>query len=184
LALADGMEIIALIALLQCQNEGRVNQNLSRAGAGQSGMMARNALFTRLIVMVTREFSSSRECDMHIGRAFDLLNGDTRAIFEGIGSAAEMAAAIGQWQRLRGDHRLQSLSHFRDKQTAHLGVKNDSIPAITYSEVFGFAQATVDLVDQIAAATRMANVKIRATSTRSRRPRRSGSRGKTGLSPD
>jgi len=136
-ALSDGMEIVALMALLRSQNENGVNANLSNAGAAQASIVVRNSLFTRLVLMVTREFAlPSREGDLHLGRAFELLKGDTLAIFQGVGSPVELAAAIEQWQRLRGDHRLPGLIHFRDKQTAHLGAQKDNIPAPTYTELF------------------------------------------------
>jgi hypothetical protein len=98
---------------------------------------------------------------MHLGRAFDLLQGDTLAVFHGVGSPVEIVAAIAQWQKLRGDHRLQRVLQFRDKQLAHLGTLKDDIPPPIYSDVFSFSEETVDLIDRLAAGTGMANVKVR-----------------------
>ena len=160
LALGHGMEIVALIALLQTLNDGDAPAKLSDVGAGQAGIVVRNALLSQLILLVSREFAESREGDLHLGRAFELLEGDTLAIFQGVGSPVEIAAATAQWQKLRGDHRLQRISHFRDKQTAHLGARKD-IPPPIYTELFSFAEDPVSLIDRLAAGTGMANIKVR-----------------------
>jgi alkanesulfonate monooxygenase SsuD/methylene tetrahydromethanopterin reductase-like flavin-dependent oxidoreductase (luciferase family) len=161
LALRDGKEIVVLVAVLRSKNEGGVNWKLSDGGAGYAGTAVQNALFTRLILMVTRAFAESREGDLHLGRAFELLTGDTLESFQRVGLPAEIAAAAEQWQKLRADQRLNSLSHFRDKQTAHLGVLKDSIPAAKYGDLFNVAEAAVDLIDRLAAGLGMAKVKIR-----------------------
>jgi hypothetical protein len=162
LALGDGMEIVVVMALLQIGNENGVSANLSNAGAAQAGIIVRNSLFTRLILMVTREFASpSREGDLHIGRAFELLKGDTLAIFQGVGSPDDISAATDQWKKLRDDQRLNSLIHFRDKKTAHLGSSKPNIPAAINKDLFALGEATVDLIDRPAKGAAMANVKIR-----------------------
>lgn len=162
LALGDDMEIVVLMTLLQSGNENGVSANLSNAGAGQAGIVVRNSLFARLILMITREFARSREGDMHLGRAFELLEGDTLAIFEGVGSPDDLRAAIDKWKKIRDDQRLNSLIHFRDKETAHLGVKNPNIPAAINKDLFDLGEATVDLIDRLAKGTGMANVKVRS----------------------
>jgi hypothetical protein len=111
--------------------------------------------------MVTREFSKSRDGDLHLGRAIELLEGDTLAIFQGIGSPDDLSAAIENWKKLRGDQRLNSLVHFRDKQTAHLGSSDPKIPPAINKDLFALAEATVDLIDRLAKGTRMADIKIR-----------------------
>jgi hypothetical protein len=150
LALGDGMEIVVLMALLQTGNENGVSANLSNAGAAQAGIIVRNSLFTRLSLMVTREFASpSREGDLHIGRAFELLKNDTLAIFQGVVSPDDIS------------QRLNSLIHFRDKKAAHLGASRPNIPAAINKDLFALSEATVDLIDCLAKGTAMANVKIR-----------------------
>jgi hypothetical protein len=161
LALGDAMEIVALITILETGNEGGVNDSLSNAGAGQAGIVVRNSLFARLILLVTREFARSREGDLHLGRAFDLLRGDTLAIFQGVGSSDDLSAAIDQWEGLRGDQRLNSLNHFRDKQTAHIGASDPNIPPAINNDLFALGNAVVDLVDRLAKGTGMTNVKVR-----------------------
>lgn len=161
LALGDGMEIVVLMALLQSQNENSVNAKLAAANAGEAGAFVRNSLFAWLIVKLTREFATSREGDLHLGRAFELLRGDTLAIFQGVGSPVDINAAMDQWKKLRDDQRLNSLIHFRDKKTAHLGASNPNIPAALYKDVFALGEATVDLIDRLAKGTGITNLKIR-----------------------
>ncbi len=161
LALGDGMEIVVLMALLETGNKNRISESLSDAGAAQAGIVARNALFTRLITLITREYAKSRDGDMHLARAFELLEGDTLAIFQGVGSPDDLSAAIEDWKKLQGDQRLNSLIHFRDKQTAHLGASSPNIPPAINKDLFALGDATVDLIDRLAKGTRMANVKIR-----------------------
>jgi hypothetical protein len=98
---------------------------------------------------------------MHLGHAFELLEGDTLAIFQGVGSPDDLRAAIDEWKKIRDDQRLNSLIHFRDKETAHLGVKNPNIPAAINKDLFALGEATVDLIDRLAKGAGMANVKIR-----------------------
>jgi hypothetical protein len=59
------------------------------------------------------------------------------------------------WNKCRGDHRLQRITHFRDKYTAHLGEPKD-IPEPEYGELFEFGLATVEVIDLLALATRVA----------------------------
>jgi hypothetical protein len=155
------MEIVVLTALLESGNKNGVNAKLSNAGAGQAGIVVRNSLFTRLVLMITRAFAQSRDGDMHLGRAFELLKGHTLVIFQGVGSPDDLAAAMDDWKRIRDDQRLSSLIHFRDKQTAHLGLQNPNVPVAINKDLFAIGEATVDLVDSLAKGTGMANVKIR-----------------------
>lgn len=128
LALGDGMELVVLMTLLESGNTNGISESLSDAGAAQASIIVRNSLFTRLVKMVTREFAKSRDGDMHLGRAIELLEGHTLAIFQGIGSPDDLSGAIEAWKKLRSDQRLNSLIQFRDKKTAHLGLSHPGIP--------------------------------------------------------
>jgi hypothetical protein len=162
LARGDGMEISALAMLLQNSNEGGVNKILSNAGAGQAALVVRNSLFARLILLVTREFAKkSRERDLHLGRAFELLEGDTLAILQDVGSSKETTAAIDKSKKLRGDQRLNSLNHFRDKNTAHLGVSDPNIPPAINNDLFDLSEEVIDLIDHLAEGIGLTKVKIR-----------------------
>jgi hypothetical protein len=119
LARGDGMEIVALMTLLETGNKNGISDSLSDAGAALAGIVVRNALFTRLITLITREYAKSREGDMHLGRAFELLEGDTLAIFQGVGSPDDLSAAIEDWKKLRGDQRLSSLVARFNNLSAH-----------------------------------------------------------------
>ena len=46
-ALRDGIEIVTLIAVMETQNRGGVNERLSDAGAGHAAMVIRNAILCR-----------------------------------------------------------------------------------------------------------------------------------------
>ena len=162
LALGDGMEIVALSTLLQSGNEGDVNKRLSDAGAGQAAIVVRNSLFARLILLVTREFAkNSRDGDLHLGRAFELLEGDTLRILQDIGSSTKVITATNQWNKLRGDQRLNSLMHFRDKNTAHLGVSNPNIPPAINKDLIALGEELVDVIDNLAEGIGLTKIKIR-----------------------
>jgi alkanesulfonate monooxygenase SsuD/methylene tetrahydromethanopterin reductase-like flavin-dependent oxidoreductase (luciferase family) len=161
LALGDGMEMVVLMTLLESGNKNGISKSLSDAGAAQASIVVHNSLFTRLITMIAREFAKSRDGDMHLGRAIELLEEDTLAIFQGVGSPDDLSAAIEDWKKLRGDQRLNSLTHFRDKQTAHLGSTNPDIPPAINKELFSLGEATVDLIDRLAKGTGMTHIKIR-----------------------
>ena len=119
-ALRDGVQIVVLIAVMETQNKGGVNERLPDAGAAHAAIVIRNAILCRLATMIMRELASpSRGGDLHIGRAIELLKGDTLAYFRRVGSAKKLDAAIGQWKKLGADHRHERLKQFRDKEAAH-----------------------------------------------------------------
>jgi AbiU2 len=150
----DGIEIRQIVELLEIQNNEGVNDALSQTDATTAALMLRNALMTRLVMLVSRVYASSREDDMHVGRAFDLL-GDNAVMNEirTRGPAGSLDDAIGTWRRLKGDHRLPKIKQFRDKYTAHLGKPNPKMPLPEFNELFSFAQETTVLLDKLARAT-------------------------------
>jgi hypothetical protein len=160
-ALRDGIEMVTLIAVMETQNKDGVTGRLSDAGAAQAGIVIRNAILCRLATMVMREFARSRDGDLHIGRAIELLKGNTLAHFRRVGSADKLEVAIAQWKKLRGDHRHERLKEFRDKEAAHIGMYDPKVPKPLWGELLEFCEATIDLIDLLAAGTGMANVKVR-----------------------
>ena len=162
LALTDASEILVIIALLETQNSDDINHRVSEAGAAQAGIVIRNSLIGRLVTLVTRAYAESRPGDLHLQRAFDLLkdNPSIRLRLEANGSSVTLSAAEKHWQECRGNHRREQISHFRDKLTVHLGQPR-SIPMPVYSDLFGFANATIDGIEKLAFAIGLANVKIR-----------------------
>lgn len=151
---ADALEILQLIALLKAQNTNNVNKGLSRAGAGRAAMTARNALITRLTLLVVRCYAKPRDGDLHIRKAFDIIAKDARASEELMRrhSGDKLKSAQAQWSLCRGDHRLQRLEHFRDKYTAHLSEPDEQIPLPKYDELFPFAVETAKLMESLAHA--------------------------------
>jgi hypothetical protein len=116
-------------------------------------------VLTRIILLVARCYVKSRDGDLHIRRAFDLLRiPAVRAEFKE--REAAIVAAEVEMQRLRGDNRLQELSHFRDKYTAHLGESTGTSRPI-YKEFFALAEDTVTLIEMLAHAIGIANTQVR-----------------------
>ena len=113
----------------------------------------RNAL-SRLVLLVSRVYAPAREHDMHVGRAFDLLEDPAvKAKLAGRGPPGSLGQAIEAWQKLEGDHRLPKIKQFRDKYTAHLGKPKPEIPLPEFRELFSFAHDTTKLLDQLARVT-------------------------------
>jgi hypothetical protein len=160
LAYSDAMEIVSLIEILETQNSGGVNENISKAAAGAAGIVVRNSLITRLVIVVTRAYADARPGDLHLQRGFDLLkDAQVRSEFEGLGLQATLIEAEKHWQRCKGDNRMRTLRHFRDKYTAHLGQPKET-PLPLYQEMFAAAVATVAAMEKLAFATGVANVPV------------------------
>ena len=148
----DAQEILQIISLMRVQNSNNVNKNLSNAGAGGAAITARNALIARLTLLVSRCYSRSREGDLHIGRAYELIARDQRVSAElsrrGPKTSVKDAQAI--WARCKGDHRLARIDHFRHKFTAHISTPNAEIPIPNYDELFSFAVETTKVIQALA----------------------------------
>lgn len=151
---SDALEIMQLIALMKAQNTNNVNKGLTKEGAGRAAITARNALITRLTLLVVRCYAKPRDGDLHIRRAFDIIAKDNRISEELMRrhSGETLKAAQAMWHLCRGDHRLQRLEHFRDKYTAHLSEPNEDIPLPKYDELFPFATETAKLMESLAHA--------------------------------
>jgi hypothetical protein len=157
-SLSHGMEILSLVELLEAQNTGGVNKNLAEADLGNSLIVIRNAMMSRLVLLVAREFSKPLETDKNLHRAVNLLGTPmVREIFSK--NSAALTEAVDYFKKCKGDHRLQKIRHFRDKFTAHIG-EPEEIPLPAYEELFSFARKAVRCIDQIAAATGLADKKI------------------------
>jgi hypothetical protein len=150
----DGIEIRQIVEILRVQNEDGANDELSKTDASAAAMMVRNGLLTRLVLLVSRVYAPPRKDDMHVARAFKLLN-DTavKAEIATRGPESSLDEALKTWEELKADPRLPKVKHFRDKYTAHLGKPNPKIPLPEFQEVFGFARETTSLLDQLARCT-------------------------------
>jgi hypothetical protein len=135
-----------------------VNERLAEAGLGNPAIAIRNAMMTRIVLMIAREFSEPRETDRNLHRAVDLLSDATvRQIFSKNSEA--IAEAEAHFRKCKGDNRLSEIRHFRDKYTAHIGEPKGT-PLPKYKDLFSFANEMVDCIDLIAKATGTAVVKI------------------------
>ena len=72
-AFVDGIELLHLIEVLQRQNTGGVNDKLNAAGAGGAATYVRNAIISRIVLIVAGAYAPARRGDLHLRRAFDLL---------------------------------------------------------------------------------------------------------------
>jgi hypothetical protein len=156
IALQNALEILLLIELLETQNGNGINESISDAGAGGAGIVVRNSLITRLVLLVSQCCSIPRPRDLHLERGFDLLeeasgdlNHDSQAIAE----------AQAYFARCKGDARREKVKHFRDKYTAHLG-EPKTTPKPAYKEVYSFARDTVTCIEKFAHAIGIADTLI------------------------
>ncbi|MFY9958102.1 hypothetical protein [Bradyrhizobium sp.] len=94
----DGIEISQIIEILRVQNEGGVNDELSKTDAAQAAMMIRNGLLTRLVLLVSRVYAPTRKHDMHVARAFELLmDPAVKAEIETRGPHGSLKEALENW---------------------------------------------------------------------------------------
>jgi lysyl-tRNA synthetase, class I len=161
-ALDDALRILALVALLKKQNTGGVNARLFKAGAGSASTAIRNAMIADLVLLISRAYADSKANDSHLRVAAELLKSDhvAREIFDSANRETKVADFEACWAKCRGDNRLQKITHFRDKYTAHLGEPKD-IPEPEYRELFEFADATAEAMELLALATGVAVKRIR-----------------------
>ena len=91
-ALSDAEEITLLIALIEEQNKGGVNKKLNEAGAGNAGMVLRNALIARLVTLIARSYAKPKDGDLHLRVAVNLLmTKTTREVVEAGNDADKLA---------------------------------------------------------------------------------------------
>jgi hypothetical protein len=149
---SDALEILQLIAILEAQNTNHVNKGLNEAGAGRAAATVKNALITRLTVLVTRCYSKSKDGDAHARQAFDIIAKDDRVSAELAKRNKKGVLKNSQdaWASLLGDNRLHLIKHFRDKFTAHLGKPEKDTPLPKYNELFSFAIETTEILETLA----------------------------------
>jgi hypothetical protein len=152
-AFVDAIELLQLIEVMKGQNKDPVNAKLSEAGAAGAAMVVRNAVLSRIVLFIAGAYAPSRPNDLHLRRAFDLL--DRPGVRTEVGlmaSAPILDNAVILWARCKGDHRLRPIKHFRDKYTAHSS-KPEDIPLPLYDDVFSFARDTMMVMDVLARGT-------------------------------
>ena len=109
-AFETGMEILQIIELMERQNTGRINGNISDAGAARAGITIRNSLTARLVILVAGAFAKTRRGDKHLRKGFEEM------MDPGLRSQLSMdqqafADAEAMWLRLQTDPRLATIKH-------------------------------------------------------------------------
>jgi hypothetical protein len=150
---ADGfVDAIDALSIIETLEAGNTLAAVAAVNAAHTDAVAQciyRALWSRLILVVTRAYAAARPGDQHAQCAFDLLkNPAIRQDVEKAGDAAALAEAIALWAKCRGDHMLNSIRAFRDKQIAHWGQMRVQAPIINY--LFTFSRATADALERLA----------------------------------
>jgi hypothetical protein len=150
----DALEIIALIEVMERQNQGRVLTKLSDEGAGSAGIVIRNALIARITILVARPFAPLRKGDRHLRRAFDdlLKVPGVRQHIDPDGGNSDLLEAERLWSDAQIDPRRASVEHFRHKHTAHLGEPRPGVAYPDYSDFFSFARKIARVMEKLAHA--------------------------------
>jgi AbiU2 len=147
------LEILQLVEVMEMQNRGRINGNLSDSGAARAGIVVRNSLIARITLLVAGAFSPVRQGDRHLRQAFECLKDpQTRATIEKQGSAKILQEASDLWDELNIDPLLRTIKHFRNKYTAHSAEPNANIPIPSFTDFFGFAKKAASLMEKLAHA--------------------------------
>jgi hypothetical protein len=152
---AETAFIHALEILMQFQNSGQINVRLSDAGAGRAGIAVRNAMISRIVLLVAGCYAPVRDKgDKHLRVAFELLEyPEICAAIESKGSKSDLSEARRMWSELIKDARLESVIHFRHKFTAHFADPEKDIPIPKYDEFFAFAAVTAKAMEKLAHGT-------------------------------
>jgi AbiU2 len=148
-AFRHAIDIRFIIETLEAGNDPEAFQAVNGSRTAQVAECVYRALWTRLLIIVSRAYAKSRDGDLHVQHAFDLLkDGTTRAAVEAKGNAVLLAEAIALWSKCRGDHRLNSVLAFRDKQIAHWGELGQRAPII--NDIFAVSRATATVFEKLA----------------------------------
>ena len=151
-AFGDAIDILSIIETLQAGNTPAAIAAVNTAGTDAVAECVYRALWSRLIVVVSRAYADTRPGDLHAQYAFDLLKEpDVRTEVERTGNAKALARAIEHWTKCRGDNRLSSLRAFRDKQIAHWGQMETPGPVI--NDIFAMSRATATAIELLAQGT-------------------------------
>lgn len=147
----DALEILQLIEVMEGMNRGHIISRISDVGAGSAGIVVMNGLITRITLLVTRCFSITRDDDLHLRRAFELL-GDPMVMneVEKHGSREALAKARTLFAEALVDSNREQIKHFRDKLTAHLAKTRPDFRMVSYSDFFEFARKTTRIMEALA----------------------------------
>jgi hypothetical protein len=163
-AWVDAIEVHLIIETLEAGNTSAAVAAVNAAGTDAVAKCVYRALWSRLVVIVTRAYSEARPGDRHAQYAFDLLKKPAvRSEVERMGSPEALAEAITLWGKCRGDHRWQSVDEFRDKQIAHWGSLKNPPPII--NDVFTVSRKTAAALERLAQGTGVVTLSLNSQLT-------------------
>lgn len=148
---ADGIDVLVSLDFVLQANTPAVTASIDRADAGRSARIMREALMERILLKVVRAYSKTIWPDDHHTKvAIEFLrrrgvleeqtNQDQRTVLE---------SAIAEFDRLATDERLLSISRYRDKSLAHIGLPDDTMPPPMAVDLFDFARETCRLWESL-----------------------------------
>jgi hypothetical protein len=151
-AFADSIDVLSIIETLEAENTPAAVAAINAARTDAVAQCVYRALWSRLVVIVTRAYADARPGDRHAQYAFELLKDPAvRSEVEKMGDPATLAEAITLSANCRGDHRRQSIDAFRNKQIAHWGSLNNPAPII--NDIFTVSRATAAALERLAQGT-------------------------------
>ena len=148
-AFQTGMEILQLVDLIERQNTGRINGNISDSGAARAGITIRNSMITRLVILAAGAFANTRTGDKHLRKGFEEIK-DPGLRSQLAMNQQAFAEAEAMWQRLLTDPRFATIKHFRDKSTAHTADPAQGMRPPQYNEMFDFAKEVATTMEKFA----------------------------------
>jgi hypothetical protein len=159
-AFADAIEMLAIIETLEAGNEPAVIAAVNSARTDAVVMYIYAALWSRLVVIVTRAYANNpRPGDRHAHHAFELLKDpQVKSQVEQSGHSSTLNEAIALWAKCRSDHRRKAIHDFRDKQVAHWGIQQSSPQIIT--QIFAVTRATAAALERLAQGTGIVSLSL------------------------
>lgn len=157
-----GMEILQLVELVEKQNTGRINGNLSDSGAAQAAITVRNSLITRLVILVAGAFAPTRSGDRHLRVGFEEM-ADPSVRSQLRMDQQAFAKAEELWTKLQSDSRFATVKHFRDKYTAHSADPKPGMRLPQYGEMFDFSKEVAITMEQFAIGVGLTTEKLSET---------------------
>jgi AbiU2 len=153
-AFLDAIDVQFIIETLETGNTPLVAAAVQTVRTDKVVQCIYRSLWTRLLVVVARACAKARQGDLHVQYAFDLLKEPrVRSGVESTGNAAVLAEAIRLWAQCCGDHRLQSVLNFRNKQIAHRSELDAKIPLPIINDIFAISRARATVFERLAQGT-------------------------------
>jgi hypothetical protein len=158
-AFADAIDVLSIVETLEAGNDPAAVAAVNTARTDAVAKCVYRALWSRLVLIVTRAYADARPGDRHVQYAFDLLeNPALRLEVERQGDASALAGAIMLWSKCRGDHRLPAIRSFRDTQIAHWSDARMEQPII--NDIFDVSRATVKAIERLAQGSAVVTLSV------------------------